>query len=77
MDKAREMDESTLAAIGSVRLATILLEAPTTSACMRRRLQFELSAQNENVVAAVRKWMSEFREQTSFLDSAQFHEVAG
>ncbi|MGU7773711.1 DUF6880 family protein [Burkholderia sp. MR1-5-21] len=66
-----------LAAVGPERLATLLAEVAMTNPCMRRRLQFELSAQkDENIVAAVREWISEFGAQTSFLDAEQVGELA-
>ncbi|SMF05003.1 hypothetical protein SAMN06295900_102120 [Trinickia caryophylli] len=48
-----------------------------TNSCMRRRLQFELSAQKgENMSDAVHQWISELGEQTSFLDAEQAGEPA-
>lgn len=48
-----------------------------TNPCMRRRLQFELSAQKHgNISEAVAQWISELSEQTSFLDAKQVNELA-
>ncbi|MBU6489360.1 MAG: hypothetical protein KGQ57_16290 [Burkholderiales bacterium] len=67
-----------LVALGSERLATLLAEVAMTNSCMRRRLQFELSAQKgENMFDAVRQWISELGEQTSRLDAEQVGELAG
>ncbi len=70
-------DAKALVAIGSERVATLLAEVAITNPSMRRRLQFELAAQKgENVATAVRQWISEFGEQTSFLDPAQVSELS-
>lgn len=66
-----------LAAVGAERLASLLAEVAMTNPGMRRRLQFELSAQRgEDVAASVGQWISEFGEQTSFLDAQQVDETA-
>jgi hypothetical protein len=71
------IDAKALAAIGPERLATLLAEAAMTNPCMRRRLQFELSAQKgENVADALRQWISEFGAQTSFLHAEQVDGLA-
>ncbi|MEM5387805.1 hypothetical protein VSR68_30030 [Paraburkholderia phymatum] len=71
------IDAKALAAIGPERLATLLAGAVMTNPCMRRRLQFELSAQKgESVAVAVRQWISDFGTQTSFLDAEQVRELA-
>lgn len=61
------IDVNVLAAIGSKRLAMLLAEAAMTNPSMRRRVQFELSAQKDNVPEVIRRWISELREQTPFL----------
>jgi hypothetical protein len=71
------IDAKALAAVGPGGLATLLAEAAMTNPAMRRRLQFELSAQKgENVADAVRQWVSEFGAQTAFLDAEQVGELA-
>lgn len=72
------IDANTLVALGPERLATLLAEVAMTNSCMRRRLQFDLSAQKgENMSAAVHQWISELGEQTSLLDAEQVGELAG
>jgi hypothetical protein len=76
-DEENSIDVNVLVALGPVRLATLLAETAKANPSMRRRLQFELSAQkNENVSEAVRRWISELREQTSLLDADQVDELA-
>ncbi len=71
------IDAKALAAIGSERVATLLAEVAIANPSMRRRLQFELAAQKgEDVAAAVHQWISEFGEQTSFLDAEQVDELS-
>jgi hypothetical protein len=71
------IEAKSLAAVGAERLATPLAEVAMTNPGMRRRLQFELSAQRgEDVAASVGQWISEFREQTSFLDAEEVDETA-
>jgi hypothetical protein len=71
------IDANALAALGPERLATLLAGAVMTNSCVRRRLQFELSAQKgENIAAAARQWISEFCAQTSFLEAEQVGELA-
>lgn len=71
------IDVNALVVRGPERLATLLAEAAMTNSCMRRRLQFELSAQKyENVPEAARRWISELSEQTSLLDTGQVDELA-
>ncbi|AXF06256.1 DUF6880 family protein [Paraburkholderia hospita] len=71
------IDAKALAAVGPGRLGTLLAGAAMTNPCVRRRLQFELSAQKgENVADAVHQWISEFGAQTSFLDAEQVGELA-
>jgi hypothetical protein len=76
-DEENSIDVNVLVALGPVRLATLLAETAKANPSMRRRLQFELSAQkSENVPEAVRRWISELREQTSFLDADQVDELS-
>ena len=76
-DEENPIDVNALAAIGSKRLATLLAEAAMTNPSIRRRLQFELSAQqNDNVPEVIRRQISEFREQTSFLGAEEIVELA-
>lgn len=71
------IDVNSLVALGPERLATLLAEVAMTNSCMRRRLQFELSAQKgENMSDAVHQWISELGEQTSLLDTEQVGESA-
>lgn len=71
------IDVNTLVALGPERLATLLAEVAMMNSCMRRRVQFELSAQKgENASAAVHQWISELGEQTSLLDAEQVGELA-
>jgi hypothetical protein len=71
------IDVSALAALGPERLAALLVDAAMMSPSMRRRLQFELSAQeNENVPETVHRWISDLREQTWFLGAEKVDEVA-
>jgi hypothetical protein len=66
-----------LEAVGAERLATLLAEVAMTNPGMRRRLQFELSAQRgEDVAASVGQWISEFGEQASFLNAEEADETA-
>lgn len=47
-----------LVTLGPELLATLLAETAVTNPSMRRRLQFELSARNnENMPEAVRRWI--------------------
>ena len=76
-DEDNPIDVTALVALGAERLATLLAEAAMTNPCMRRRLQFELSAQkNENMPEVIRRWISELREQTTFLDAEEIDELA-
>lgn len=78
LNEENAIDAKALAAIGPERLATLLAEVVMVRPCMLRRLQFELTVQKgENVVAAVREWITDFSEQTSFLDAEQLSELAG
>jgi hypothetical protein len=71
------IEAKALAAVGAERLATLLAEVAMTNPGMRRRLQFELSAQRgEDVAASVGQWISEFGEQTLFLDAGEVDETA-
>ena len=71
------IDVAALVALGAERLATLLAEVAMTNPCMQRRLQFELSAhKNKKMPEAVRRWISELREQTSFLDAEEIDELA-
>ncbi|WP_233860273.1 DUF6880 family protein [Paraburkholderia sp. HD33-4] len=70
-------DAKALAALGPERLATLLAGVAMTNPCMGRRLQFELSAQKgENLAASARQWISAFGAQTSFLEAEQVGELA-
>ncbi|MPW22242.1 hypothetical protein GCT13_36800 [Paraburkholderia sp. CNPSo 3157] len=76
-NEGNPIDAKASAAVGPEGLAMLLAEAAMTNLCMRRRLQFELSAQKgENVPDAVLQWISEFGAQTSFLDAEQVGELA-
>ena len=46
-DEENSIDVNVLVAIGPVRLATLLAETAKANPSMRRRLQFELSAQKK------------------------------
>ncbi|MBB5445633.1 MULTISPECIES: DUF6880 family protein [unclassified Paraburkholderia] len=71
------IDVKALVTLGPERLATLLAEAAMMNLCMRRRLQFELSAQKkENVSETVHRWISDLSEHTSFLDAEQVDELA-
>ena len=70
------IDVNVLAAIGSKRLAMLLAEAAMTNPSMRRRVQFELSAQNDNVPEVIRRWINELREQTPFLGAGEVGQLA-
>lgn len=71
------IDGKILAMVDPEHLATLLAEAAMTNAYTRRRLQFELSAlKGEDIPAAVHEWITEFGEQTSFLDAEQVGELA-
>lgn len=77
-NEENSIDVTNLVTLGSERLATLLAEVALTNSCIRRRLQFELSAQkSENLSDAVHQWISELGEQTSFLDAEQVGELAG
>ena len=71
------IDGKILAMVDPEHLAPLLAEAAMTNACTRRRLQFELSVlKGEDIPAAVHEWITEFGEQTSFLDTEQIGELA-
>ncbi|HEX7684050.1 MAG TPA: hypothetical protein VF446_11045 [Trinickia sp.] len=75
-DEENPIDVNALAAMGSKRLATLLAEAAMTNSSMRRRLQLELFAQKDNVPEVIRRWISELREQTSFLGAEEVGQLA-
>ena len=65
------IEAKALAAVEAERLTTLLAEVAMTNPGVRRRLQFELSAQRgEDVAASVDQWISEFGEQTSVLGAS-------
>lgn len=75
-NEGNPINVSALVALGPERLATLLAEVAMTNSCVRRRLQFELSAQRgENMSAAIHQWISELGEQTSLLDAEQVGEL--
>ncbi|MGO4328910.1 DUF6880 family protein [Cupriavidus sp. 2TAF22] len=72
-----EIDVKAVATIKPERQGTVLAELARTHPRLRRRLRFELAAPHgENMVAAVREWISELGAQTSFLDAEQLSELA-
>lgn len=72
-----EINVKAVATIAPERQATLLVELAITHPPLRRRLRFELAAlRGENLVAAVREWISELAAQTSFLGAEQLSELA-